>query len=431
MRRLALAVLCVLASAAASPPQDYPSAPLDLHAPIARYLSDFPRPAADRITLHHLLSHTSGLGNHMARAGFERDAPSLTTVESLYRRVREETPQFEPGARFSYSNSGFIVAGRIIEQVTGQPYAKVVTKRVLAPLGMAGTRFYLVDARPPEAARGYVPDGHGGFSREPTVVPQPASDGGVHSTLSNLLAFDRALRGTGLLSEKARRLMQTPNLNGYGYGLSIKPPDEHVSRRTSVGHTGGLPDRSAVLRRFVGDEVTLIVLSNLPQAAITAVKEIERLYFGGPAESATGSGRCPAWSLPAPLSPHDSRTVGLELRITRDDRYALDEPLRNDEAVERVAMVEWQLGHPGRVYPFDGQDDEPGRDLVVEIVMDGLRKREPAETGLDRDFPHARRADQQFRTGRLSGTARPSAEPTIACHEPEKGVGVQQELHRE
>ncbi len=92
-------------------------------------------------------------------------------------------------------------------------------------------------------------------------------------------AFDRALHGPGLLSEKVRRLMQTPNLNGYGYGLSIKPPDEHVSRRTSVGHTGGLPDRSAVLRRFVGDEVTLIVLSNLPQAAITAVKEIERLYF--------------------------------------------------------------------------------------------------------------------------------------------------------
>ena len=95
-------------------------------------------------------------------------------------------------------------------------------------------------------------------------------------------------------------------------------------------------------------------------------------------------GRCPAWSLPEPLSPHDSRAVHLELGITGDDRDALDEPLRNDEAVERVAMVEWQLGHPGRVYPFDGQDDEPGRDLVVEIVVDGLRKREPAETRLDR-----------------------------------------------
>jgi len=252
---------------------------LDLHAPIARYLPDFPRPAADRITLHHLLSHTSGLGNHMARPDFESDARGLTTIESLYRRVREETPQFEPGARFSYSNSGFIVAGKIIERVTGQPYAEVVTQRLLAPLGMTATRFYLVDARPPEAARGYVPDGRGGFRREPTVVPQPASDGGVHSTLGDLLAFDRALHGPGLLSEKVRRLMQTPNLNGYGYGLSIKPPDEHVSRRTSVGHTGGLPDRSAVLRRFVGDEVTLIVLSNLPQAAITAVKEIERICF--------------------------------------------------------------------------------------------------------------------------------------------------------
>jgi hypothetical protein len=76
-----------------------------------------------------------------------------------------------------------------------------------------------------------------------------------------------------------RQLMKTPNLNGYGYGLSIKPPDEHVSRRTSIGHTGGLGDRSAVLRRFVDDEVTVIVLTNLPRAAFDAATEIERLYF--------------------------------------------------------------------------------------------------------------------------------------------------------
>jgi CubicO group peptidase (beta-lactamase class C family) len=256
---------------------------LDLHAPIARYLPDFPRPAADRITLHHLLSHTSGLGNHMARPGFDREAPSLTTIEWLYRHVREETLQFEPGARFSYSNSGFIVIGRIIERVTGRAYAEVVQRRVLKPLQMTHTQFYLTGERPASAARGYLPEGRGGFAREPGVVPQPASDGGMHSTVGDLLRFDRALHGPGLLSERSRRLMMTPNLNGYGYGLSIKPPDEHVSRRTSVGHTGGLADRSAVLRRFVDDEVTVIVLSNLSRAAIDAANEIERLYFTGEA----------------------------------------------------------------------------------------------------------------------------------------------------
>jgi CubicO group peptidase (beta-lactamase class C family) len=263
---------------------------LDLHAPIARYLPDFPRPAASRITLHHLLSHTSGLGNHMARPDFDRDARRLTTIEALYARVREETPQFEPGGRFSYSNSGFIVAGRIIERVTGRPYAEVVRRRLLEPAGMTHTHFYLVDDRPATAARGYVPDGRGGFAREPSVVPNPASDGGVHSTVRDLLAFDRALHGGTLLSDRARRLMMTPNLNGYGYGLSIKPPEEHVSRRTSIGHTGGLADRSAVLRRFIPDEVTLVVLSNLSQAAIDAAREIERLYF----EAAPGPVRMPS-----------------------------------------------------------------------------------------------------------------------------------------
>jgi CubicO group peptidase (beta-lactamase class C family) len=215
----------------------------------------------------------------MAQPGFEREAVRLTTVAAIYDRVRTEPPTFVPGARFEYSNSGFIVAGRIIEVVTGQPYTEVVRRRVVDPLGMAGTRFYLTHSRPPAAALGYVPDGRGGLLREPGAVPHPASDGGVHSTVGDLLRLDRALHGPGLLSEESRRLMQTPNLNGYGYGLSIKPPEEHVSRRMSVGHTGGLPDRSSVLRRFVDDGVTLIVLANLPSAAITAVTEIERLYF--------------------------------------------------------------------------------------------------------------------------------------------------------
>jgi len=74
--------------------------------------------------------------------------------------------------------------------------------------------------------------------------------------------------------------MFTPNLNGYGYGLSIKPPEEHVSGRASIGHTGGLMDRSTVLRHFIDDDTVIIVLSNFPAIAYEIAREIEAVIYG-------------------------------------------------------------------------------------------------------------------------------------------------------
>jgi hypothetical protein len=148
--------------------------------------------------------------------------------------------------------------------------ADAVRQRVRDPIGTTRTAFLLVDQLPPNAARGYVPADRGGFRREPTVVPPPGSDGGAHSTVGDLFLFDRELHYGRLFTERSRRLMMTPDLNGYGDGLSIKPPDEHVSKRTSIGYTGGLADRSTVLRHFVDDDVTLVVLTNLPRAAFAS-----------------------------------------------------------------------------------------------------------------------------------------------------------------
>ena len=258
---------------------------IDLKAPISTYLADFSAPAAQQITVHHLLSHTAGLGNYMADRDFERNMAHLTTIEQVYKIVEREELAFPPGTRFSYSNSGYIVLGRIIEVVTGRSYFDFVRERIFAPLGMDETEFYLVSERPADVAFGYTQERGDRFARERHRAPNPYSDGGVHSTVGDLLAFDRALHEATLLSPDSRDLMFTPNLNGYGYGLSIKPPEEHASGRTSIGHTGGLEDRSAVLRHFVDDDTVIIVLSNLPAIAFDMAREIEQSMYAAAPET--------------------------------------------------------------------------------------------------------------------------------------------------
>jgi len=252
---------------------------VDLSTPISTYLPDFPEQMADQITVHSLLSHTSGLGNYMAHREFDRNMARLTTIDQVYELVRQEDLRFPPGTRFSYSNSGYVVLGKIIEVVSGQSYFDFVRVRIFAPLGMDETEFYLFSDRPEDVALGYTQEGGGQLRREARRAPNPVSDGGVHSTVGDLFAFDRALHKATLLSAGSRDLMFTPNLNGYGYGLSIKPPEEHASGRTSIGHTGGLMDRSTVLRHFIDDDTVIIVLSNFPAIAYEIAREIEAVLY--------------------------------------------------------------------------------------------------------------------------------------------------------
>jgi CubicO group peptidase (beta-lactamase class C family) len=252
---------------------------IDVQSPIGDYLPDIPKELAESITVHHLLSHSAGLGNYMGQAGFESKAHSLRTIDGIYELVKSERPAFAPGARFHYSNSGYILLGKIIEEVSGQSYFDFVRRQIFKPTGMEHSEFYYVEERPEGVAIGYTRTHGSHFIREPHVVPNPASDGGVHSTVGDLLKFNRALHGGALVSEPSRDLMFRPNRNGYGYGLSIKPGDEHISGKFSIGHTGGLLDRSAVMRHFVEDDTTVIVLSNLPRVAFEIAREIEAILY--------------------------------------------------------------------------------------------------------------------------------------------------------
>ena len=206
--------------------------------------------------------------------------PKLATIDNYYQLVKEEKLHFEPGSKFSYSNSGYIVLGKIIENVSGQSYYDYVREKIFRPLRMYNTEFYGNNQHIFNKAIGYKKNKSGEYQSHFYPVPNPASDGGVHSTTIDIFKFDQALHHNVILSEKYKSEMFSPNLNDYGYGFSIKPAEEHISGKISIGHTGGWMDLSAVYRHFIDDDITLIVLSNYASVAFEVARNIEAVIYG-------------------------------------------------------------------------------------------------------------------------------------------------------
>ncbi|HXG07488.1 MAG TPA: serine hydrolase domain-containing protein, partial [Nitrososphaera sp.] len=239
---------------------------LDLHTPIQAYLSDS-IPNADRITIHHLLTHTSGLSNYMTHPDYQNVRSRLRSLSDVMKLVSDMPLAFSsPGERFEYSNSGYIVLGRIIEQVTGKDYVTYVREKLWQPLGMNGTSIaYPAIIRPPSEAIPYYV-----FSEQSYVSAiadeNPAfSDGGVFSNALDMLTFARALLSNRLLKRQTIELMFTPYSRmspawQYGYGWSVS--GDHFGKRV-VGHSGGGLGYSNDLRILLDDGRIVIVQANL------------------------------------------------------------------------------------------------------------------------------------------------------------------------
>ncbi|MCG6949895.1 MAG: serine hydrolase [Acidobacteria bacterium] len=247
-----------------------------LDAPVSTYLEDFPY--GDAITIHHLLSHTSGMFNYMAHPEYRARMPELREIDDWLPLVYDQQLVFEPpGSRFAYSNSGIVTLGAVIEQVTGMPYEDYIRENILDPAGMDSTGLDYPEDEVPNRALGYTRSVSGeSFIPAAGNVPPASADGGIETTVGDLLAFDRALYGDTLLSESSKQKMYTPNLEDYGYCWRVAVDNG----RRSVGHGGGTSGVSAMFSRFPDDDVTIIVLSNYTEAAMQPARALEAIYFG-------------------------------------------------------------------------------------------------------------------------------------------------------
>ena len=251
---------------------------------LASVLPDYPdKEAAQKITVHQLLTHTSGLGDFFGPE-FAQKKDSLREIKDYLPLFAGKPLRFEPGAGWSYSNAGFIVLGLIVEKVSGQSYYDYVQKNIYDVAGMKASGSFPKTDKVPNLAVGYRRPGPGAplTPNWDTLPWRGMSAGGGDSTLGDLLRFDQALRKHKLLSADLTETVVTgkvqpgPEANDkYAYGFE----DQRVAGHRVVGHGGGAPGMNAGLDMYLDNGYTVVVLSNLnPPAAQQVARYIrERL----------------------------------------------------------------------------------------------------------------------------------------------------------
>jgi len=242
---------------------------LKLDVPITTYLPDYPKENGDKITLHHLLTHSSGIPNYTSFPGFfENTSRNPYTPEEFIQVFADSTLDFEPGAKFSYSNSGYFLLGAILEKVTESTYEELLHKDIFAPLGMEDTGFDHLETILKNRATGYEQVGPSEYVNSAYLdMSIPYAAGSMYSTVEDLYTWDQALYTDKLISEKSKELMFTGHVDawsnqyGYGWGISEFWPDEEMGYQT-IGHGGGINGFNTVIRRIPEHKNLVVLLNN-------------------------------------------------------------------------------------------------------------------------------------------------------------------------
>ena len=208
--------------------------------------------------------------------------------------------QFEPGAKWEYSNTGYLLLGVIIHKVSGQFYGDLLVERVFRPLGMPTARVISEADIVPHRAAGYeLVDGQ--LKNQEWVAPSlnTTADGALYLTLHDMLAWDRGLRAGAILSPKSWTQVYTPvRLNNgenypYGFGWSV----ETIGGAPLYSHGGSWQGFKAYIARYQGADLTIILFANLAdaetQAIVEGVAEIIDQTLKRPPESATAEAGAP------------------------------------------------------------------------------------------------------------------------------------------
>jgi CubicO group peptidase (beta-lactamase class C family) len=256
---------------------------LSVNDPITKYFDDVP-PEKQGITIHHLLTHTSGL-----RSSFGGDRDEVTR-EQIVRLALDNRARWKPGERYNYSNTGYSLLGAIVEQVTGMSYDAYLKSVFFEPLGMHDTGYFLPDAAYARLAIGYDNGKRWGTIRDyPWDVDGPywnlRANGGILSTVGDMYRWHLATLEPGVLDAAALEKYYTPHVpesppdtSYYGYGWAIATTERGTKL---VTHNGGNGVFFADFRRYLDDDVAIVYMSNTAQLISDLdARNLRRIVFG-------------------------------------------------------------------------------------------------------------------------------------------------------
>ncbi len=259
---------------------------LKLEDTLDKYIPDFPK--GEIITIHHLLTHTSGIFDYTKSEGFdEKNMKVNHSVEDLIDEFKHLPYDFEPGEKYTYSNSGYILLGYIIEQVSKSSYKEFIENNIFSKLSMNNSGYDNDIQLIKDRARGYT------FDKESKKILNcdyidmsvPYAAGGLYSTVEDLflwnnLLFKGEIIPKNVLDNLIKSHVNTGNEIMYGYGVCINNININNKVRKKVFHGGGIPGFFSMNNYYFDEDVQLIMLSNITSDYFwEAVSEIESIVL--------------------------------------------------------------------------------------------------------------------------------------------------------
>ncbi len=254
---------------------------LDLQAPITTYLPEYPKENGDKITTHHLLTHTSGIPNYTSFPDFFKDVSrDPYTPEEFTTKFQDMELEFTPGEKFNYSNSGYFLLGVLIEKLSGKTYEEMLDEKIFFPLGMKESGFDHHSDILKNRATGYENNGNGFINSPFLDMSIPYAAGSLYATVEDLYLWDQALYTNKLLPQKYMDMYFKPHIPAFGsfhytYGWMVG--NEALGNTTDsiavITHGGGINGFNTQISRQLSDKSLIVLLNNTGGAPLGKITQ--------------------------------------------------------------------------------------------------------------------------------------------------------------
>ena len=253
---------------------------------ISDYLPDYRKDIGEKVTIHHLLTHTSGIPSYTSQPGFFANVSrNPYKVADFVKQYTSGNLEFEPGTKYSYNNSGYFLLGAIIERVTGKTYEQALKEMIFDKVGMKNTGYDRHDPLIPKRASGYAKTASGYANATYLDMSIPYAAGSMYSTVEDLYLWDQALYTDKLLTAQSKELMYKPFLEEYAYGwvvtkASFKLNDQPVP---VITHGGGINGFTTTIVRFPREKHLIVILDNTGSPNLDQLSDkIAKILYGQP-----------------------------------------------------------------------------------------------------------------------------------------------------
>jgi CubicO group peptidase (beta-lactamase class C family) len=321
---------------------------LSLDAKLADCLPYYRQDTGNKVTVHHLLTHSSGIPSYTNLPNFGAEiSRDPYGVEEFIKKYCSGDLEFEPGSRFSYNNSGYFILGAVIEKITGKPYEKVLEERIFGPLGMKNSGYDHHAKILVNRAAGYEQSLDGYKNAEYLDMSLPYAAGSLYSSVEDLYLWDQALYTDKLLSAKMKELLFKPHIEargaGYAYGWVVGKRTLQQSKRqvAFISHGGGINGFNTLIDRLVEQRHLIVLLNNTGGTSLEEMAAgITQILYGEPYE-------LPKRSIAKTLY-ETSRDKGLDAAIKEYQELKKDKPKEYDFSPAELNQLGYAFLQAGR-----------------------------------------------------------------------------------